>query len=318
VYHLTIFKNTFDNQTHKTTFCEDLNFFVRLLEDASKIPGEKGGRKSSPLLSMAVYKKDTTRSNDNVEKWSRWVAVDVDDFEVDDAYKLDRENWIKDKISSLVGDRYWICYSTASSRLDQPKFRIIFPLTDEVERDQITHFWYALNTEIEGLADKQTKDLSRMFYIPAIYPNAYNFFYVNKSDKYINPDELMAKHPFKEREGKTFLERLPESVRNEVIEYRKSQLNNTTVDWTSYHDCPFFPKTLANEYRTITSTGWYHKMYQIMIAIAGNAIKREYPITSIEIADLCGQFDRETGNWYENRPLVREADRALEWVYKNG
>jgi len=25
----------------------------------------------------------------------------------------------------------------------------------------------------------------------------------------------------------------------------------------------------------------------------------------------------ETGNWYKNRPLDKEADRALEYVYKN-
>jgi len=185
-------------------------------------------------------------------------------------------------------------------------------------RDRIRHFWFALNTEIEGLADKQTKDLSRMFYVPARYSGAYNFFFVNESDKYINPDELMAKHHYEEKDGKTFLDRLPEAIRKEVIEYRKSQLNNTDVQWTGYLDCPFFPKQLATEYKTITGSGWYHKMYQIMIATAGNAIKREYPITSKEIAELCRQLDRDTGNWYENRPLEREADRALEWVYKNG
>jgi hypothetical protein len=58
-------------------------------------------------------------------------------------------------------------------------------------------------------------------------------------------------------------------------------------------------------------------MYQIMVAIAGNAIKKEYPITSAEIAKLCQELDMETGNWYANRPLDKEADRALEYVYKN-
>jgi len=318
MYQITIFKNTFDNKTHRTHKCADITSFINMLKQSSQHPGQKGGPNSSPLLSMAVYKEGTTRSNDNVEKWSRWVAVDVDELEVDENYSQNPLGWVQNKLKNMIGDYYYVVYSTASSKLHQPKFRIVFPLSDEVDRDRIRHFWFALNTEIEGLADKQTKDLSRMFYVPARYSGAYNFFFVNESDKYINPDELMAKHHYEEKDGKTFLDRLPEAIRKEVIEYRKSQLNNTDVQWTGYLDCPFFPKQLATEYKTITGSGWYHKMYQIMIATAGNAIKREYPITSKEIADLCRQLDRDTGNWYQDRPLEREADRALEWVYKNG
>ena len=54
-----------------------------------------------------------------------------------------------------------------------------------------------------------------------------------------------------------------------------------------------------------------------MVATASNAVRNKYPITAQEIADMCRQFDIETGNWYENRPLEKEADRALEFVYKN-
>jgi hypothetical protein len=58
-------------------------------------------------------------------------------------------------------------------------------------------------------------------------------------------------------------------------------------------------------------------MYQIMVALAGNAVKNQYPITSDEISVLCRELDMDTGNWYENRPMQKEADRALEYVYKN-
>ena len=59
-------------------------------------------------------------------------------------------------------------------------------------------------------------------------------------------------------------------------------------------------------------------MYRIMIAIAGKAVERGYPITASQIVDLCRQFDLETGNWYENRPMEVEANNALEYAYKNG
>ena len=82
-------------------------------------------------------------------------------------------------------------------------------------------------------------------------------------------------------------------------------------------DCPFFPKKLSIEYKTIADGGWYYKMYQIMVATAGNATSKQYPITASEIASLCRELDLENGNWYENRPIEKEADRALEYVYKN-
>ena len=55
-----------------------------------------------------------------------------------------------------------------------------------------------------------------------------------------------------------------------------------------------------------------------MIAIAGKAIDKEYPISASQIVDLCTQFDKETGNWYENRPMLIEANNALEYAYKHG
>ena len=106
-------------------------------------------------------------------------------------------------------------------------------------------------------------------------------------------------------------------MRKQIIEYRKSKLDNTDINWSTYRDCPFFPKKLENEYRLISNTGWYHKMFQIMVAVAGNAIKKEYPITAQEISKMCRELDMDTGNWYANRPLDKEADRALEYVFKN-
>ena len=58
-------------------------------------------------------------------------------------------------------------------------------------------------------------------------------------------------------------------------------------------------------------------MYQIMVAICGNAISKGYPITAEQVATLCKEFDSVTGGWYKNRDMVKESDRALEYVYRN-
>ena len=259
-------------------------------------------------MSPAQYKPDTTRKNDNVTMWSSWCAVDVDDFKF--------EGDLYGNLRTRFGNYKFVCYSTASSTQSFPKFRLVFPLTKNVPAEKIRHFWFALQTTLGDLGDKQTKDLSRMYYIPAKYDNAFNFIFSNSGD-YIDPDMVMSKHPYREKSGNNFFDRLPEDMKKEIIEHRKSKLDNTNVNWSSYRNCPFFPRQLEKEYRMISNTGWYHKMYQIMVAIAGNAVKNKYPITVQEITLLCRELDAETGNWYKSRPLEKEADRALEYVYKN-
>ena len=259
---------------------------------------------------MCIRDRDTTRSNKSVEVWGGWACLDVDDFVCSSEH-------LEQTLYEKFGEYYYICYSTASSTIEQPKFRLVFPLTKEVVSKDLPHFWFAMNKEFDELGDEQTKDLSRMYYVPAQYPNAYNFIFTNDGVK-IDPDMLRDKHSYVESTGNTFLDRLPPAMQEAVIQHRKNSLDNTDYSWTSYRDCPFFPKRLEQEYRSITGTGWYHKMYQIMVAVAGNAISKGYPISANQIATLCSELDRETGNWYENRPLDKEADRALEYIYRNG
>jgi hypothetical protein len=54
-----------------------------------------------------------------------------------------------------------------------------------------------------------------------------------------------------------------------------------------------------------------------MVSTAMSAIKRQYPISSYEIEQLVRELDNETTRRYEKRPLNVEADRAIEYAYKN-
>jgi hypothetical protein len=312
-YELTIFKNQFDNKTHRRVSVDTWDKFVDLLYGLSKQEGQKGGRNSSPLITPAVFETDSTRSNKTTLHWGGWCAVDVDDH----SFPCDYIS-LKETLINEFNSFDFVCYSTASSSIDFPKFRLVFRTDEIIERERIKAFWHALNTHLGDIGDPQTKDLARMYYVPARYPNANNFIFSHDGGLPLNVSELIAKHPYTERTGNTFLDRLPPEMQKAVIEHRKSILNNTEVYWTSYHDCPFWPKPLAAEYMNISGTGWYHKMYQIMIAIAGRAVEKGYPITANQIADMCKQFDNETGKWYDSRPLTKEADRALEYIYRNG
>jgi len=304
---LTLFNSIFDNKTEKKLKFENFDAFEKALYGLSNRVIKT--KKDAPLMSPAQYKPNTTRANDNVTIWAGWCAVDVDDFKY--------EGDLYDNLRAKFGSYKFVCYSTASSTQSLPKFRIVFPLTKNVQAEKIRHFWFALQTILGEVGDKQTKDLSRMYYIPAKYDNAFNFIFSNDGDA-IDPDVVMTKVPYREKSNSSsFFDRLPEDMQKEIIQHRKSKLDNTNVNWSTYRNCPFIPKQMIAEYKLINNTGWYHKMYQIMVATAGNAIKNKYPITAQEITTLCREIDIDTGNWYKSRPMDKEADRALEYVYKN-
>lgn len=300
----TLFESLYDVKTNKTITLDSFDQFEEVLYRLSKKP--RKDKKSAELMSPAIYEKYTKRANDNVTAWGGWCAVDVDDLQGN----------INEFLEKKCGNFYYVCYSTASSTKENPKFRLVFPLTTQVSKDNIKHFWYAINKELGEVGDIQTKDLSRMYYIPGKYKKAYNFIFTHKGD-YVDPVALMEKHPYVEKSGNTFFDKLPKKMQDAMMEHIKSKLTNTEIKWTGYKDCPFFPKQLEEEYKRISGTGWYHKMYQIMVALAGNAIKNGYPITATEIAYLCRELDFDTGNWYAKRPLDKEAERALDYVYKN-
>ena len=300
---LTIFDSIYDNKTDKRMDYNSFDEFEQILyklSESTKYPTKK----DAPLISPAVYLPDTTRANDNVTAWGGFGILDIDDFE-------GRMHDIEEKYSQY---RY-VCYSTASSTVENPKFRLVFPLTDQVGKDDIKHFWYALNKEIGDIADAQTKDLSRMYYVPAKYKDSFNFIFSHDGEV-MNPMTLMAKHPYV-KPNQTMFDRFPPAIQEALLERKRNQLNNKNFSWTSYRDCPFVNQKQIDDYKGITGTGWYAKMYEIMLTTAGNAMSKGYPITSKEIEYLCRDLDNDTGNWYSKRDFEKEAERAIDFVFKN-
>jgi hypothetical protein len=281
-YSLTMFLNAFDNTTHKRMDFDSWNEFVHLLQELYKVP--RKDKSSAQLISPATYEVGTTRANRNVVDWGKWAAVDVDDYIGDINGILDR-----------FDDTNTVIYSTASSTDQQPKFRIVFDLDRRVEAEELRHFWFALNKFMGDLGDPQTKDSSRMYYIPGSYEGSNSFLYRTTGSPIV-VDRLLRAYPYVAPTGNSLLDKLPEEMREKVIQHRKDSMDNTDVTWTGYHDCPFFPNKMALEYKSISGTGWYSQMYRIMVATACNAIKEKYPITSQQIASMCRQLDAESGN----------------------
>jgi hypothetical protein len=270
------------------------------------------GKQNAELISPAVYEAGTTRSNKNVLAWAGWCAVDIDDWVF--------EGDLKDELRARIGRWAYVVYSTASSTSDKPKFRIVFQLDRDIQMAEIKHFWFALQSHLDDRGDKQCKDFSRMYYIPAKYASANNFIFTNDGDP-LAVDFLLAAYPYSEKQSSaSFLDRLPDTWRDQIIEHRKSALDNTSYYWTSYQDCPFLNKRLISDWNGIAGidgSGRYRMIYKIMISIAGNAVRKGYPLTSNQLVELIKQLDADTSRKYQNRALDIEANNALEYAYKH-
>ena len=311
-YKLTIFKSVYDVYTNRQMTFDSWEEVEELLVNLSKQPGYKPTRGAlgepvpsdqwSPLISPAYYDRDSSRKNANVKGWGSWAALDIDDYECS----------FEEAIAPFQGIRH-IIYSSASSSVEHPKFRVVIPFDRLIPADEIKRVWYALNTKYNELADPQTKDLSRMYYVPAQYPDAYNFIQIH-SGPFVNLSQLLEEYPLHEIQDNSFRSSLSSKLQEQLMQYKMEQLTNRDIKWTSYRDCPFVNQALVMEYRAITETGWYAKMYHILCSIAASAIRMEYPISAAEIASLAREIDTDTGGWYANRPLEMEAQRALDYA----
>lgn len=305
----TIFKSIFDNKTHRRGEFETWDEFVSCLQNLYVQPGYKPKRdekrRGSPLISPALYKQDSTRANVNVTSWAGWAALDIDDYASDPQSVID-----------LFQNNRCVIYNSASSREEHPKFRVVLALDRYLEPKEIKHFWFALNKIYNELGDPQTKDLSRMYYVPAQYPNAYSFFHINEGQPIV-VDELLSSVEYVENSfrGSSFKAGLSDEIKQKLVEYQRGRLNRN-IKWTSYKDCPFVNKKSVAEYRALTS-GWYHKMYLLLCGTAASAIKMGYDISVSEIEGIAREIDNDTGGWYTNRDLYTESDRALKWALES-
>lgn len=314
---MTVFESLYDVKTERRIRKNSWNEFVKFLQDLSGLSYTK---KTAPLISPAVYNDGTTRSNKNVSAWAGWAALDID------AHPFDNIGAVKWWMNQFHSEKTYLCYSTASSSQVKPKFRLVFPLTEWIDDSRkIQRFWMALNKEFAEIADQQTKDQSRMYFIPAQYAESDNNFFWSVKKNAINPDDLIRKHNMESLQinsGTSFLDMLPEKMKEEIISYREQQLKSSgkKYTWTDYRDCPFVKEEPLRNYREIALTGQegrYRSLYNLMVSIARAAIMREYAITAHEIKDLVLEIDADVDFFYKNRKILPECERAIAFVYTN-
>ncbi len=134
--------------------------------------------KDGLAYSFVRLKPETTRANANVEHLSAAV------FDIDDGTPLD---------TILPGIRHldFLAYSTHSHITARPKYRLIFPLIRNVYPSEWPLLWDAINNIIGQHADKNAKDVARLYYFPSCPAGRKTeAFSLHNSGQWLDPDNI--------------------------------------------------------------------------------------------------------------------------------
>lgn len=112
----------------------------------------KDGRAWSPV----TYRPGTTRARDNVEEIHALV-LDIDHSELP---------------ADLLNGLEYVAHTTFRHVPEEPRWRVVLPLTHSVAGNDWPYFWLRANAYFGGCVDPQTKDGSRIFYLPSCRPGA--------------------------------------------------------------------------------------------------------------------------------------------------
>lgn len=299
------FDHFFSNQPHLCE-CSSWEEFVEYLRAISEVEGYKPAsddyERRQGLISSAIYGKEgDTRKNENVIGWDM-VILDIDNTDKSIT-----------EVAQIFKPYDCVFYSSASCTHHKLKMRVIVRLDKFAPGDKLSQVWYAIQMWLGGLVDEQTKDKSRIHYIPARYTNQgdnYNhFFYVNNGVG-LNWEALIAKYPMPPEKERFKKDNPLRGLKRKIFE------NNNSLPCFDIQspDCPFvYPDTIKNY--LLTPAGGHHKaIYQFMLTVCGRAQQINYPITIDEVVDMARQVDQLDGGWYDEKKLYNSAGDAMEFI----
>jgi hypothetical protein len=301
----SFFTGFYSNQPQ---LCEVANWdeFCSYMQAISEVTGYKPEagdyERTQGLISGAIYANDTDkRSNDNVTGWDILV-LDIDDTP---------------KSLEFIMEKYkpfnYIMYSSASCTYNKLKLRVIIPLNATAPADKLDQLWYAAQMHSDGLVDEQTKDKSRMQYIPARYTNKgddyRHFFHINVGMD-LPWEKIIAKYPSQPPE-----ERFKKSNPLRNLK-RKIFMDNNSLPVFDIQstDCPFVYDHMIQEYALTPAGGHHLAIYRFMVKCCYNAQKINYPITVDELADMGTQIDDMDGGFYDEKKMLGNAVDAMSYV----
>lgn len=265
------------------------DFVMEMVEFAEE---EYESKDDAMLMSSAIYGENSNRNNDNVIGWDM-LMLDIDSGETPgDVRKL------------LKGLEFFM-YNTASSSMDEPKFRIILPFTTMVDADIIPKAWYAF-VKLTGLnVDIQCKDKSRIYYLPGQYETSSRDILIHEHGEHLNVIKLIEA---------VDMSGYKEYVQNYIDISTLKNYSKNNLD-----SCLFIKKSMIDDYLNLApgEDQHYRAMYKFMLRVAGAASRWGYYIEPDHLGALASELDlKKDGRWNkQGRLWIKEAQNAVDRVY---
>src|SRR5262245_4950033 len=163
---LSVFENKDDNRPTRHEMA--WHAFAQRLCKYDERP-TKDGRAWSPV----TYREGATRGKANVDLVHALV-LDIDHAPL----PLD-----------LLVEREYVAHTTFRHTPDEPRWRVVLPLSQPVPGANWPEFWLRANSFFGGCVDPATKDSSRIFYLPSCPPGATHDV-KQQHGRLLDPDEL--------------------------------------------------------------------------------------------------------------------------------
>ena len=241
-----------------------------------------------PALYPTVYSENAFRkSKDNVIGYGAWTAVDIDHVM---SFEDLREFYGTHNLDGCL-------YTTTSHSKEDPRVRGVFLLSREIELSEFDEFWYALNEFFSQKLDPQTKNINRIYYVPAKW-NEHALF-ERVIGKELDVDALLNLFPYPHNNIA-----ISNEVVNSKIELIRQRLAQNGSSWS--------PENAITETMTtrFTSSRDGGRLFKLEVAIAKRALWMGYPIAASEIEAIALAYDKmATGKKRLN--TLQEAQHAL-------
>ena len=253
---------------------------VRLISDKDQF--------KIPALYPTVYADDAFRkSKDNVIGYGSWTAVDIDHVMTFDALKA---FFLEHHLDGCL-------YTTTSHSMEDPRVRGVFLLNREIELSEFDEFWYALNEFFGKTLDPQTKNINRIYYVPAKWND--DALFERVIGKELDVDALLCKFPYPYKDIV-----ISSEIVKSKIDHIRSNLKPTGSSWSADNA---ITEAMTSRFLSSREGG---RLFKLEVAIAKRALWMRYPITASEVESIALSYDKiTTGKRRQN--TLQEAQHAL-------
>ena len=308
-------------------------FVLRIIEDRVEVPANEMSKKHrTPSISPAIYPEGVTRHKDHVTGWGGWMGLDVDNDGVLYTSMQDAA-----AIMDGVGTDYLI-YGTTKAKPDHHRFRVLFPVSRDLDANEIRTAWDAVIIHFAALGpDPLCKDSSRIYAAPMIWLPAkdgnetpFNDFEYRLEGDVLDIDAVMAQHPPQLIVSASITSPVSPQTDSPMGQTRAAlqamgQTSNAgrktskpLPSGLSIFSSPVVTAGMINNYANAAKGAHHLGLYTFMCAVAGRAKAKGFIITEDDLIDYARQVDAvspiKTASSRWGSAIRAEARRALQFT----